>query len=775
MFPLLGDASLAIRLITGFRQLLVPELILLGICSTMFCLVAPAAADEVDTAVEAFAAAGTVLGVSPGPNEKQLAKVLVRCVVIDKKSVLRCGRDEALRALPDDVRPLTVCMMNGSPIEVCASAELLRRLPPQTRELASCIATRSDLGNCATHAIANPAQRQALDIIDKLKADARSELGQPSPGPIRNIINVAEGIRDDDWAKVSIYGGAEAYKAAAKLVLRIVIPGGSALAPIIDPVVDVVVQNRVDLAVDLIKAVKARDEAKIGRLIVEFYLTAHVEMGCALFDALPKGSVTQTIREATCGNIGKVIRAVGSVGSDAVDLTVNAMRDVLTGVGIDPTGIFGTDRRCGTTASWYTRSNAVCLKHAAYLSMTDPKRFGEVEGAINSSCRQHFTPCNERFLVGGTSGRLNEVCDPLRNHFNQEVSQLVGGLNDMARVYARSHLADISPPPAGHKCDASNTGSFVARCANALGAQAPGLKSANFMNCGDPSWRLPRPDVFEAACTRVACTIAANPRLAACQRYAQQALGTAKYAHDMNCDPKVISGPRWTATFSEHLQFCMTAPVQTVNFEERERGRISQECRIAAAMPHGVSTLEVRQIAATGAFYLKGKGFEINSRVAVEISGPAARPQVITNNFADRDGNVAITLPHAAVCVRTGIVRFVARDADKPPTKQVMLQCRPCSSPACRAPFAEFKVTEPRGHASFTITGTGFSPSGKVAIVFSSSASGLPKLPLQIVRADGTFEVTLQSKDFCLKPGWLSIEVTEQGKPTLQSKRVACN
>jgi len=774
MFPMSGNTALAVGLTTRLRRLLARGLVLLGIWGVAFHFVSPAAADEADTAVEAFAAAGTVLGVSPGPTEKQLAKTLVRCV-INKKSVLVCGRDEALRALPEDVRPVVACMLEGRPIDACGSAEVIRRLPPQTRELASCIATRSDLGNCATHAIAGNVQRQALDLIERLKADARSELGQPSPGPIRNIINVAEGIRDDDWAKVSIYGGAEVYKFAAKLVLRIVIPGGSELGRVIDPVIDAVVQHRVDLAVDLIKAVKARDEAKIGRLIIEFYLTAQVEVPCSVFDVFPQGSVTQAIREATCGNIGKVIRAVGSVGSDAVNLTVNTVRDVLTGVGIDPTGIFGTDQRCGTTASWYARSDAVCLKHTAYLSMTDPRRFGEVEGAINQSCRDHFKPCNERFLVGGTSGRLNEVCDPVRDHFKQDVSKLVAGLNDMARTYARSHLADISPPPAGRKCDAHNTGGFVAHCASALGAQAPGLRSGNFMRCGDPSWRLPRPDVFEAACTQAACAVAANPRFAFCQGYAQRALGTAKYAHDNNCDPKVISGPRWTATFSEHLQFCMAAPAQTIKFEEQQRGTIAQQCRVAALLPHSVTSLEVRQIAATGGFDLKGKGFAANSRVVVDISGPAAHAQTITNKFADREGNVAITLPHAAVCARPGTVRFVARDGDNPASKQVVLRCRPCSSAACRAPVADFKVTEPRGHVSFTITGMGFNPDGKVAIVFSSSASRLPKPPLQTVRADGTFDLTLQTKDFCLKPGWLSVEVTEQGKPALQPTRVACS
>src|SRR5262249_32022397 len=160
------------------------------------------------------------------------------------------------------------------------------------------------------------------------------------------------------------------------------------VGPVVNVVVDTVVQSRVDLAVGLVKACKAGDVPlvcdvrKVSRLIIEFYLTAQVEIPCSFFDLLPQGDVTSAMREAICGTLGKAIQAIGGVGSDIVEISVDAIRDILTGVGIDPTGIFGTDERCGTTASYFANKYAVCMKQSAFLDMTDPARSGKVDEAL---------------------------------------------------------------------------------------------------------------------------------------------------------------------------------------------------------------------------------------------------------------------------------------------------------------------------------------------------------------------------------------------------------
>jgi hypothetical protein len=46
---------------------------------------------------------------------------------------------------------------------------------------------------------------------------------------------------------------------------------------------------------------------------------------------------------------------------------------------------------------------------------------------------------------------------------------------------------------------------------------------------------------------------------AGCRKYAWRAVGAVDYAKDHGCDPAVISGPRWSPNFDEHLHYCMGA------------------------------------------------------------------------------------------------------------------------------------------------------------------------------------------------------------------------
>src|SRR5262249_4269718 len=160
-------------------------------------------------------------------------------------------------------------------------AEAVKHLPPQTRDLASCVAERTDLGKCAQHAAASTAPRRALDVVEKLKADGRTDLGAGPPTPLRNIINVTEGIRDDDWGKVALYGGAEVYKAAAKIILSVLLT--PVFQPVIGPIVDTIVQNRVDLFARTVKALKKKDKRALTEIAVEAYLVLGViEIDCSL-------------------------------------------------------------------------------------------------------------------------------------------------------------------------------------------------------------------------------------------------------------------------------------------------------------------------------------------------------------------------------------------------------------------------------------------------------------------------------------------------------------
>ncbi|MGB9369275.1 MAG: hypothetical protein WCE79_25020 [Xanthobacteraceae bacterium] len=695
-----------------------------------------ASADEVDIAVDSFAAAGTALGVSPGPEATQLVKAIVRCAI------------------------------KNTPVLVCAREEVIKHLPAQAQELAKCVAQEENLGHCVSHAAANSAEKNALELVDKLGADGRSELGQSNPGQVRNIIRVAEGIRKDDWVEVSTAGGAEVYKLAAKAVLQIVI--SPPLAALIAPAVDAVVQSRIDLVVGLIEAIKKPDDPKIAALVVEFYLVAHVEIVCSLLSGMPAGEIRDSITEALCGTIGDAIKEIGGATSDVVQRAENAARGVLTAVGINPTGLFGPG--CGTTASFYANRYAVCLKQSAFLEIAAPVNGEQFRDTLNSACRATFEPCAKQLFSSGTSERISQHCEPLRDEFEKQTVALATGLRTAAQSFMRAHVVEVLKASPGGVCGAGEDRPLIAKCAAALAALSSGLRSNNWSRC-DSS--VPLQDPFAGACRKEACRVI-TPRVTECLRYADNVLSVLKDAEEAHCDPKMIIGPRWDRDKYNHVQFCVGASPERVKHEIEQRQYDYQTCKTDALIPHGMSTLTVRQVESSGAFVLDGSGFEKNARVVIEISGPAARAQTITNKIADQDGKLTLTLSHAEVCALTGPVTIAAREGDRKQPSAFTTSCTPCTSAECLAPAAEFSVTDPRGQTSFLVKGTGFGPNVSVTITFSSSASRLPQ-PTQVTDASGSFALTLPTKDFCVKPGWLSVGVTEQGKPPLQAHRVNCD
>jgi hypothetical protein len=171
------------------------------------------------------------------------------------------------------------------------------------------------------------------------------------------------------------------------------------------------------------------------------------------------------------------------------------LRDICTGLGLDCSGLLGNDPSCGTPQTFYANHFSACVKHGA----SSPQTYAQVEYGLNGRCRAHFQKCNEQFLVGGTSERLDRVCDPLKEAFKRQVGKLEAGLANMALNYAKSYPEVTLRVPADNPaaCDVKDTErQFLSDCAKALAAQFPQLQAEP--NCG--GWPLPRADVFEAAC-----------------------------------------------------------------------------------------------------------------------------------------------------------------------------------------------------------------------------------------------------------------------------------
>jgi hypothetical protein len=538
--------------------------------------------DEVDAAVDAFAEGGAAVGVTVGTNEKELVKSLVRCAAdaAQHKSLLNCARDELVRRLPQEARPLAGCLLGGDSIPQCARttvlSQLLKDAPPDVRPFADCLLRSGDVPQCAQQAVTSkllreapvlagclapganvpqcaqsaidlklppevqplaecllggktvgrcvqeeiasklpkeakpfgdclmgsgnvqacaqaelnsklpaplqglsrciaqgtqvvqcgrqfaadqPELREAFASLERLKVDDATRLTE-APGSIQNILRVVQGIREDKWDQVLIYGGAEVYKVAAKLVLTYVIPGGAVLVPVLAPVIDRIIQNRADLMGGIMRAARDGDIPKAANVIATFVMTLPFEGVCGLFDVNPLAAVEprevtelrNKIREETCGRIQRMIEEAGGKGERIVRDEIQAGKDLLSAVKenpfslpaegfnflVDSFGIISRDLRkdddCGTSQEFYLARTAKCVPRQAYLRLTNPGQARQVDDDLNGICRLHFDRCYD-------SGSFDGLCNPVRKVFNDQVNAVVASaqreLNAAAEAWYR--------------------------------------------------------------------------------------------------------------------------------------------------------------------------------------------------------------------------------------------------------------------------------------------------------------------------------------------------
>jgi len=401
--------------------------------------------DGVDIAVEAFAAGTGAFGMPLTDTEKAFLKGLVGCHV-DGKSIDTCAKEAVLKValgqVPGGAQQFANCILRGEAVKNCAGEEFIKGLPPQTRAMARCIALDGrDVAFCAKTFATGQIETAALETLQKLKADTRDALEKDSPNSIKNIILIAQGIREDDWEKVFLGGGAEVSKAAIKIVLAGLL--SPALAPIAGKITDAVVQNRFDLANDILRAAKNGDVVLAAKVVLEFYLTTYLESPCAL---VPDNG----LKEATCGNLNKLIHAVGTAGADVAEFLLDLTGDILKATGIswlaDKTGvtflwneIFGDDEpkkeppgNCGTPDAYYVNNYAKCFHRGANTLLNgEVDVFVTTQASLYGACSANFNRC---FSAESARG----ICNSMNGMFINQTQQIAVGLDQAAEVYTRS-------------------------------------------------------------------------------------------------------------------------------------------------------------------------------------------------------------------------------------------------------------------------------------------------------------------------------------------------
>ena len=465
-----------------------------------------------------------------------------------------CLEQTMIDRLPLDQsqKDLAKCMMDPAAAAQCAKDKLASTLPPGIADTADCIAKAQNPARCAKTGTGSLGD--ALDTLSKVMGNTQLVDPGHAPSSLANLVKVADAIRHDRWGDVMLYGGAELYKAAAKIVLNEVLPAaipglGELLAILAGPIVDTMVQDRIELvSALLVEAKKCSrldpsrcDAAKIGELLGEFYLLMQIEVPCSLLSQLPP-----VVRQVTCGPLGDAIVAVGSAAYDFYknnDKELAAIAAILfPGSGIaeaiialDPdfqNFLIGKNGEC--PANYFSSHMAICFKDVAYLSMVDSRRAADLTKSINDACHQDFKSCSQRNaagkaldciggLFGGNgchaddSDRIAKHCDPAMNALAKAAADLRARVEALASEYAA-----VDPLKFDDICSMNDEANgFIARCARALPSKLPGINGPNFAACNLPGRNLPPADLFGAACR----SLASSRIKAARERFATQTLG----------------------------------------------------------------------------------------------------------------------------------------------------------------------------------------------------------------------------------------------------------
>jgi hypothetical protein len=307
-----------------------------------------------------------------------------------------------------------------------------------------------------------------------------------------------QGIRDDDWIKVSVAGGGEVYKAAAKIVIRVFLPAIAPAGVLIDPVIDYVVQSRIDALQDFMSALRRRDAPAVGRVIVEAYLVQNL-----LVCAVP--GIPQEIKDLTCGPAGRIIHFAGSVGEDAVGAVTSALGAVGSGVA-EGWRLIQKKNNCGTAQQHYLRHYAKCYHAGAALQLSDPAGAARMHHNINQQCRQHFNQCY-------FSGDFGQLCNPQRELFMKHVDVTTKALRNAAAFYSRSFSGFLARDGAQGACQprpfATERQQFVDACETSLSRQ---FRLGRVTPGGNACGPIGSQPIAPASAWRLACD-AAVPRV----------------------------------------------------------------------------------------------------------------------------------------------------------------------------------------------------------------------------------------------------------------------
>lgn len=470
--------------------------------------------DYVSVAIDALQAGGAAVGVFISEDEKRILKPLVHCLAEEELTVAACGtrivtnevvpeaqffanclvtkgdvtgcaRDAAIEQLPDDAKGPAKCLIEGRALGVCATNAALSRLEPKQQEALRCLASTRNAAACGIEYARSAASDTFAEAWGKVKGDVGT-IGANVEGPIKNIVDVAIGIRENDWPKVLVAGGAAATKIAGRIVLKIYLGGVGDV--VFGPAVDAAVDNRIGMVSGLINAAKARDPGAVAEVLVASNLGYAVFVTCAVMRS--DFPISGDIANGVCDTLGGAIMLASDVAGSLVNKIADlihfdeivrdierALHDARLGVLILTGEKSG---KCKPVKDAYKDIYGQCYSKQAYLNLTAAPNSKSFPNELHFKCRAHYLNC-----TFANDDVLEKTCRFLTEQYLVDTAILTNSIKPEAEraVWSKLETRGCEDP----NLDELEQERLASACRQHLNATFPvtGLVDGNGTNCGE--------------------------------------------------------------------------------------------------------------------------------------------------------------------------------------------------------------------------------------------------------------------------------------------------
>lgn len=409
------------------------------------------------------------------------------------------------------------------------------------------------------------AAQQAL--VTAAEAIASLQLGVPiqvppkfpeQPAILQNIMSVADGIQQGNWLLVVKGVGAQAAEVASQIILSVFLT--PALASVLAPVVDSMIQNDINAFTNGLEHLKNGDAVGVAADIFKWYETQYIQAPCAL---MPNGA----FKTSVCNGLADAINWVAGKGSELAKDILGIGKDILEALGlwnlVDNIGTTvwnGLTSVIGDIAKFiglggnsenkvvcvgfpspadYFANNVVnsCLASAASnaAAATPASMSQSAVNAVVGQCTSLYGLCA---TTKEAKAAVQANCGKMGGALNQMASSTAGAMRQGASGYAQTAVAVFAAKKyAEYKkkgnpediCSlgfwSANLGEFAASCAAVVGAK---------LNVPAGDNLCPFRPTYDSAAKQACVTMisnssyltnaAAGPNSALCKKFKEDAL-----------------------------------------------------------------------------------------------------------------------------------------------------------------------------------------------------------------------------------------------------------